>query len=726
MNNNFWADRPFSRTLIVVFIAALSGCNQQTEDASVAANSEGGDSTVAATMANPLLVDWQTDYAVPPFDLIRSEHYLPALRRGVVEQKSEIAAITSNTGDPTFENTVVALERSGSLLNKVSSVFNAVDGAHSDDITKATANTFAPENSARRDDIRLNQALFARIDAVYQSRATLDLDGEQLRLLEETHKSFVRSGVNLPKSAQTRLRAINSELASLSQTFSDNQLEETNNFELLITDREDLGDLPGSLVALAADEAKRRGHECECWSFTLQRPSINPFLQYSPSREARQYLFDGYALRANNGNDQDNNSTLSRMAELRAEKAQLMGFKNHAEFILQERMAENTDLVYELLDQVWKPALETAKRERADRQALMNSEGIAGKLEGWDWRYYTEKVRQSNYEFDEEQLRPYFEVNAVRDGVFELSNRLFGLTFKRRTDLTTWHPDQQVFEVFDEDGSHLAILYMDFFARPSKRGGAWMNALRVQSKLDGAVTPIVTNNFNYPAPSGDSPSLLSLGEANTLFHEFGHALHGMFSDVTYPSLAGTATPRDFVEFPSQVMENWMREPEVLRMFAKHYQTGEVIPDELIEKINATATFDQGFSTVEYLAASYLDMAYHVIEAPANIDSKELEETAMAKIGLIDEIIPRYRSTYFGHIFAGGYSAGYYSYLWSEILDADAFQAFKETDLLSKEMAARYRQHILSKGGTRPGMELYNNFRGRPPKIEPLLERRGFL
>jgi len=704
----------------------MSSCSDTTPDNTVDAADNHDANALESVAGNPLLSEWDTPFGTPPFDLIKSEDYLPALRAGIQEQKAEIAAIVNNKDEPTFENTIEAYERSGKTLDDVGNVFYAVNGANSDDVTTETANVFAPENSAHNDDILLNADLFKRIDAIFAARESLDLSDEQIRLLEETHRKFLQSGVNLDQPGQARLREINAERASLSQAFRDNQLAETNNFELLITDVENLGDLPSSLKSLAAEEAKRRGHECECWSFTLQRPSINPFLQYSPSREDRKLLFDGYAMRANNNNEHDNKVTLSRMAVLRAERAELMGLKNHAEFALQDRMAENTDLIYELLGEVWQPAINAAKQERADRQAMMNAEGIPGKLQGWDWRYYTEKVRKADYDFDEEELRPFFEVNAVRDGVFELSNRLFGLTFKRREDLSGWHPDQQVFEVFDDDGSHLAVLYMDFFARESKRGGAWMNALRVQSKLDGNVTPIVTNNFNFPAPTEDSPSLLSLGEAETLFHEFGHALHGMLSDVTYASLAGTATPRDFVEFPSQVMENWMREPEVLGMFAKHYLTGETIPDELIEKIAALAKFDQGFKTIEYLSASYLDMAYHVLEAPAEVDAMTLEETTMAKIGLIDEIIPRYRSTYFAHIFAGGYSAGYYSYLWSEILDADAFQAFKETSLLSKETAARYREHILSKGGTRPGMELYQDFRGRPPSIEPLLERRGFL
>ena len=708
----------FQYATAILLLTLSAGCSEQAP--------EDPPAVVNDIDTNPLMADWETPFEVPPFELISSSDYLPAMRAGMKLHNENIDRIINSPDTPTFKSTIEAFERSDHVLNKVAQVFYAVNGANSDETTTETARIIAPEYSAHYDDILLNKDLFSRVDSVFENRDSLDLNAEQMRLLEETHKEFVNSGVGLSKSHQSRLRVINSEIASLTQAFRDNQLAETNDFELLITDVENLGGLPSSLVALAADAARQRGHECECWLFTLQRPSINPFLQYSPSREDREYLFDGYAMRGNNGNEHDNNKTLVRTAQLRAERASILGFANHAEYVLQDRMAENTDLVYELLDQVWKPASDMAKRERADRQAMMNAEGESGNLRSGDWRYYTEKVRRANFEFDEEKLRPYFEVSAVRDGVFELSSRLFGITFERRSDLTGWHPDQQVFEVFDEDGSHLAILYMDFFARESKRGGAWMNNLREQSRIDGVVTPIVTNNFNFPAPTDSSPSLLSLTEAETLFHEFGHALHGMFSDVTYESLAGTNTPRDFVEFPSQVMENWMREPEVLRMFAKHYETGETIPDEFIEKINATATFDQGFKTIEYLAAAYLDMAYHTLSAPVDIDAQEFEETVMAKIGMIDEIIPRYRSTYFAHIFASGYSAGYYSYIWSEILDADAFQAFKETSLLSKETAARYREEILSKGGTRPGMELYENFRGRAPEIDALLIRRGFL
>ena len=675
--------------------------------------------------SNPMLEDWDTPFGVPPFDRIDSEHYLPAFRAAMAMHSDEIAAITANAEAPTFDNTVEALELSGSMLSRVSRVFFAVDGANSDEVTKETAKIVAPELSAHRDNILLNKDLFERILAVYEQRDSLDLSPEQAHLLDETHKQFVRSGANLDDEAQARLREINSELAELSQQFGDNVLEETNNFELLVTDPADLGDLPESLVALAAEEAKRRGHDCdECWVFTLQRPSINPFLQYSPNREMRRKLFEGYAMRGDNDNEFDNKAIISRMVALRAERSALMGYDNHAAFVLSDNMAETSDNVYNLLDQIWRPALERAKEERADLQAMMEADGIDDRLRGWDWRYYTEKVRKAKYDLDDDALRPYFEVNAVRDGVFGLATALWGLQFEQRDDLPTWHPDQQVFEVREADGSHLAILYMDYFSRPSKRGGAWMNALRSQSNVDGFVTPIVTNNFNFPAPTEGSPSLLSLTNAETFFHEFGHALHGMFSNVRYESLAGTSTPRDFVEFPSQVMENWMRQPEVLGMFAKHYQTGEPIPQEVVDKINASATFNQGFATVEYMAASYLDMAYHVLDSTESVEPRGFEDSAMADIGLIEEIIPRYRSGYFQHIFSGGYSAGYYSYIWSEILDADTFMAFQETDILDQETAARYREEILSKGGTRPGMELYRNFRGRDPEIGPLLEKRG--
>jgi peptidyl-dipeptidase Dcp len=677
----------------------------------------------AVVQDNPLLAAWRTPFGVPPFDRIADGDYLTAFRAAMQEHRAEIDAIVGDPAAPTFANTIEALERAGRTLTRVSSVFYAVEGAHSNDALRDVARVVAPELAAHRDDIRLDRRLYERVKAVYDRRDMLDLTPEQAKLLEETHKTFVRSGVSLPPGPQARLREINGELAELSERFGQNLLKETNAFELQVTDAADLGDLPASLVAAAADEARRRGHG-EGWSFTLQRPSINPFLQYSPNRDMRRRLFVGYAMRGDNGNEQDNNAILSRIAALRVERARLLGYDTHAHYVLSDVMAETPERVYQLLDRIWEPALAAAIADRDAMERLMHEDGVAGTLEGWDWRYYAEKVRQARYDFDENALRPYFEVSAVRDAAFDLANRLFGLTFRQLEDVPVWHPDQQVFEVKDADGSHLGVLYMDFFARESKGGGAWMNDLRAQSRLDGAVTPIVTTNFNFPPPSDGSPSLLAFYEAETLFHEFGHALHGLLSDVTYESLSGTNVPRDFVEFPSQIMENWLGERAFLETFARHYETGEVVPAELLAKLEAAGKFDQGFATVEYLAASYLDMAWHTLTEPAERDPDAFEQAQMRRIGLIDQIIPRYRSTYFAHIFSGGYSAGYYSYIWAEVLDADAFQAFTEGGLFDRATAQALRDEVLSQGGTRPGMEMYEAFRGRPPAIEPLLEARG--
>lgn len=675
---------------------------------------------------NPLLAEWHTEFGVPPFDLIRNEHYLPALREAMALHKQEVEAIVANPEAPSFTNTIEALERAGALYTRASRVFGAVAGAHTNDTIKDVQRTLAPEQAAHGDDISLNPELYTRVKAVYDQRDALGLDPEQLRLLEETHKGFVRRGAALAEGPQARLREINQELAQLSQRFSQNVLEETNAYELHVTDTTDLGDLPDNLVELAATEAKRRGHDSG-WSFTQQRPSINPFLESSTNRDLRRDIFMGYAMRGDNDNERDNKAILSRMAALRVERANLLGYPTHAHYILSDNMAETPERVMALLDQVWRPALEVAKRERADMQAVMNEEGVEGKLEGWDWRHYTEKVRRERYALDQQALLPYFEVNAVRDGVFMVANRLYGLTFHQRADLPTWHPDQQVFEVKEADGSHLGVLYMDFFARPSKNGGAWMNSLQKQGRLDGEKHPIVTTNFNFPAPTAEGISLITFDDALTLAHEVGHALHGLLSDVTYESLGGTSVARDFVELGSQVMENWMAEPEVLRQYAKHYQTGEVIPEEMVEKLQASATFNQGFVTVEFVAAAYLDMAWHTLTRAVEHDARAFEAGEMGRIGLIEEIIPRYRSGYFSHIFSGGYSAGYYAYLWAEVLDKDAFQAFVETgDLFDPATAKRFRDEVLSRGGTRPGMELYRAFRGRDPSIEPLMRARGLM
>lgn len=705
----------FGTTLMLMGAIALGGCagERSTPAASVISGND-----------NPLLAEWHTPFGVPPFDLIGNEHYLPAFREAMALHKAEIAAIVAQPDAPTFANTIEALERAGALYTRVSSVFNAVNGANTNDSLQEVDRILAPEQAAHADDISLNAALYERVKAVYDQRDDLGLTPEQRKLLEETHKDFVRRGAALDEAAKARMKEINAELAELSQAFGQHVLAETNAWELHVTDTADLGNLSANLVALAAEQARSRGHDSG-WSFTVQRPSINPFLESSPNRELRRQIFLAYAMRGDNDNANDNKEIVARMAALRAERARLLGYPTHAAFVLSDNMAETPGRVTGLLDQVWTPALRVARQERADMQEMMNAGGIEGKLEGWDWRYYTEKVRQARYDLDPAMLRPYFEVNAVRDGVFMVANRLYGLSFEPLPDLPRWHPDQQVFEVTDADGSHLGVLYMDFFARSSKRGGAWMNSLRKQSHLDSTVTPVVTTNFNFAAPAGGGPALITFDDALTLAHESGHALHGLLSNVTYESLSGTAVARDFVEFGSQIMENWMSEPEVLRMYARHYETGVVIPDDVIDKLQASGTFNQGFATVEYVAAAYLDMAWHSLATPVEHAARSFEQAEMDRIGLIPEIIPRYRSTYYSHIFDGGYSAGYYAYLWAEVLDKDAFQAFKEAgNLFDPVTARRLREAILSKGGTRPGMDMYVDFRGREPSIDALLQARG--
>jgi peptidyl-dipeptidase Dcp len=702
--------------LLLLAVSGLVACSEGVAPPSNQVGIPGND--------NPLLAVWETDFGVPPFDIISNDDYLPAFRQAMDIHKADIDAIVENPEPPTFENTIVAMDRAGALYSRVGRVFGAVSGANTNDTLQDVDRTLAPERAAHGDAIILNPALWDRVKTVWEQKEGLGLTPEQDKLLEETHKGFIRSGAALDEASKTRIMEINSELAELSTKFGEDVLAETNAYELLVTDSADLGGLPGNLVALAAERARGNGHESG-WAFGLDRPSINPFLEYSPNRELRRDIFMGYAMRGDNDNDHDNKAVLSRMAALRAEKAHLMGYPTHAHFIISDNMAETPERVLTFLDQVWQPALAVAKQERADMQEMMNAEGVPGKLEAWDWRHYTEKVRKARYALDQEALLPYFEVNAVRDGVFMIANRLYGFTFHERTDLPRWHPDQQVFEVQEADGRHLGVLYMDFFTRPSKRGGAWMNSLRSQSNVAGFVTPIVTTNFNFPPPTAGGPSLIGLDNALTLAHEMGHALHGLMSNVTYESLSGTSVPRDFVEFGSQIMENWMGEPEVLREYAKHYQTGEVIPDEFVDKLQASATFNQGFITVEFIAAAFLDMAWHLLDEPVEHDARAFEAAEMSRIGLIEEIIPRYRSTYYSHIFDGGYSAGYYAYLWAEVLDKDAFQAFVETgNLFDPETARRLREEILSRGGTRPGMEMYVNFRGREPSIQALLEARG--
>lgn len=667
---------------------------------------------------------YATPFNVPPFDKIRMEDYKPAFLKGMEEHKRDIDAIVNNQASPDFENTIVALDRCGNLLRNVRTVFSGLNSANTTDEMQELNREMSPLMSQHYDDINLNPQLFNRVKQVYDRQNSLNLNKEQKKLLEETYKSFVRNGANLPEEKQKRLRELNSQISLLQLTFGQNMLKETNAFQLVIDKQEDLSGLPQSLINVAADEAKATGKEGQ-WIFTLHNPSVMPFLQFSDKRELREKIFNGYINRGNNSNDADNKEVVKQLVTLRLEKAKLMGYEDYAAFALEERMAKNEKNVYELLDNVWAPALSKAKEEAADLQAMMKKDGIEGELKGWDWQYYNEKVKKEKYDIDENEIRPYFKLENVLDGLFYVVNKLYNISFTEIKDIPKPHEDAMAFECKNADGTHRGVLYMDFFPRPSKRGGAWCGTYRSQTYKDGErVGPVVTIVCNFTKPSAGQPALLSLDESETMFHEFGHALHNLFKDVHYYGVSNV--PRDFVELPSQIMEHWVLEPEVLKVYAKHYQTGEVMPESLVKKIDNSSKYGQGFATAEYLQASFLDMDYHVLkEIPSSFDILKFEAGSMNRRGALSQIPPRYRTTYFNHTMGGGYTAGYYSYMWSEVLDADAFEAFKETgNIFDKKTAEKFRDFILVPGSIDDAMEMYKNFRGKEPGIEPLLKNRG--
>ena len=675
------------------------------------------------TVDNPFFSEFETPFGAPPFESIREEHYLPAFDRGVEEQQAEIDAIVTNPGAPTFANTIEALERSGAMLTRMRSVLFPLNSANTNDEMQAIVKEMQPKFSQHRDDMLLNEELFTRVKVVYEEQ-DLDLTVEESMLLEETYQNFVRNGANLDPEAKAELRELNQELSVLTVQFGENLLEEMNAAALILEDEADLAGLPEGVRAAAARNATEQGHEGK-WVFTLQRTSWTPFLTYSERRDLREELYGAYTNLCNHGNETDNKELAAKIATLRARRAALLGYPTHAHYVLERNMAETPNNVNDLLAKLWAPALARAKSEAAEAQQLINDEGGDFDFAAWDWWYYAEKIRQRKYDLDAETLKPYFVLDNVRAGVFDVANQLFGLTFERRTDVPVYHEDVEAYEVKDADGTLLALYYVDYFTRPSKRGGAWMNNFREQSKENGEqIRPIISNVANFTKPGGDQPALLTLDETRTLFHEFGHALHGLLADSTYESLSGTNVRRDFVELPSQMMENWAMDPGVLKSYAKHFATGEPIPDELIEKLQAADKFNQGFATTEYLAASILDMDWHSITGEVEPDSPEFEAATVGRIGLIPEVVSRYRSTYFSHIFAGGYAAGYYSYIWAEVLDADAFEAFKEKGIFDQELARSYRENLLERGGSEPPMVLYLRFRGAEPRIKPLLERRG--
>ncbi len=675
---------------------------------------------------NPFFEKYETPFNVPDFEQINNDHFIPAFRKGMEDQMKEIEVIANNNEEPSFENTVVALEESGVLLTRVSNVFYNLLSSITNDTLQNIAKKAAPELSKHRDDILLNAHLFSRIKIVYGNMDSLELNPEQAKLLDEAYKKFVRGGANLNENNQGKLRKINEKLSLLSLSFGDNLLAETNSFTLVIDNNEDLAGLPGPVIASAAETAAQKEMEGK-WVFTLQKPSMIPFLQYSEKRNLREKIFKAYINRCNNGNEYDNKENVVEIASLRFERAVLLGYKNHADYVLEENMAKEPQKVYDFLNKIWDPALLVATKESDELQKMMDAEGKNGQLHPSDWWYYAEKLRQQKYELDEEMLRPYFVLDNVREGAFYVAARLYGLKIEERSDISKYHKDVQVYEVKEADGSHVGILYMDFFPRDSKRGGAWMSSYRKQYRRDGEnITPVITTNFNFTKPTGDKPALLNFEEVSTLFHEFGHALHGLLSNCQYRSLSGTSVARDFVELPAQIMENWATEPEVMKVYAKHYETGEPIPENLVEKLKKSKHFNQGFVAVEYLSACFLDMDWHTNKMTTEIDMLDFEDISMDNIKMIPEIVVRYRSTYFAHIFSGGYSSGYYSYIWAEVLDADAFAAFKETSLFDSETATKFRENVLERGGTDDPMNLYIKFRGAEPKIEPMLQRKGLI
>jgi len=676
-------------------------------------------SCTTQTETNPFLTEFQTEHGVPPFDKIKLEHYEPAFLKGIEEQNANIDAIVNNSEAPTFENVIVALDNSSPTLDRVSAIFYNMTEAETTDDLKELSIKLAPTLSEHSDNISLNQDLFKKVDAVYQQKDALGLTTEQQRLLEETYKGFVRSGANLSPEKQARLREVNKELSTLGIKFSDNVLNENNAFKLYIDKEEDLAGLPDWFRQSAAEKAKEDGQEGK-WLFTLGNASRLPFLQYSENRPLREQMYKAYINRGNNNDKNDNKKIITDIIKLRLEKAQLLGFDCYSNFVLDNTMAKNSTTVMDFLNNLWSYSLPKAKAEAVELQNIMDKEGKGEKLEAWDWWFYTEKLRKEKYNLEEDEIKPYFKLENVREGAFAVANKLYGITLTKLEGIPVYHPDVEVFEVKDADGSHLGVFYVDYFPRPGKSGGAWMSNYREQQ---GAIRPLVCNVCSFTQPVGDMPSLLTIDEVETLFHEFGHALHGLLTKCNYKGISGTNVVRDFVELPSQINEHWATEPEVLKMYAKHYQTGETIPDSLIEKILNQKTFNQGFMTTELLAAAILDMNLHNLTDTQNLDVLAYEKEAMDKLELIPEIAPRYRTTYFNHII-GGYAAGYYSYLWANVLDNDAFEAFKEHGIFDKKTADLFRNNVLEKGNSEDPMTLYKNFRGTEPQLEPMLKNRG--
>ncbi len=707
----------------------LAACQPSTPDASRQAEPQevATAHSVPDAAANPFEQASPLPYQYPQFDLIRDDHFAPALDRGMAEHRQEVADIAGNQDEPTFDNTIGALDRAGQMLSRTQRVFANLAGAHSNDAIRKVQSEMAPRLAAHMDAILLDDALFARIKSLHEQSDQLELDDEQRHLLARYHTDFVRAGAQLSAQDKTTLRDLNSQLASLQTQFSQNVLKEVNAKAVVFDSEDQLAGLSQARIQAAADAAEEAGHSGK-YLIPLQNTTGQPSLVELTNRDARERLHKVSINRGSSDGEFDNRELVAQIVRLRAERAQLLGHPNHASYVLEDSTAGSVEAVNSMMARLAPAAVANARREAADIQAVIDAENGGFELAAWDWAHYAEKVRQQRYDFDANALRPYFELNRVlNDGVFFAATQLYGITFKERTDLPVYHPDVRVWEVFDADGSPLALFLGDFYARPSKRGGAWMNAYVQQNHLLGTKA-VVGNHQNIPKPSGDEPTLMTFDEVTTMFHEFGHALHGMFSDVTYPRFAGTSVPRDFVEFPSQVNEMWATWPEVLANYARHYQTGEPLPQELLDKVLASQAFNQGFATTEYLAATLLDQAFHQIgpdQVPDDVIQFEAEALAAAGVDFAP-VPPRYRTTYFSHTFSGGYSAGYYSYIWSEVLDADSVKWMEENGGLTRANGDHFRATLLSRGGSKPAMELFRDFAGRDPDLEPLLLRRGLV
>ncbi len=694
--------------IIFSFVILLTNCKTEPVDLS----------------DNPLLAEFETPFEAPPFDLIMPEHYIPAYEKAMEKHLNEIEEIINNPEKPDFENTIVAYDQSGRLLSKINPVFWGLQSAETTPELQELAQEISPMLTAHSNKIRFNQDLFERIQVVYENIEDFDLDREQTRLVEKIYDDFARNGAALPEEDREKLEKINEKMSKVSLQLRENLLAENNDFKLIIEDEADLAGLPENVIAAAAEQAANNDMEGK-YVFTLSNPSRIPFLQFSERRDLREKMLMAYVNRGDNDNENDNKELFIELMLLRQEMSELLGYDNYAEYFTAIQMAENPQNVYDFLYTAWYPALERAKYEREKLQKIMNREFPDKKLEAWDWWYYAEILRKEEYDLDEDEIKPYFTLENVKKGNFILSNKLFGLEFEPRPEVPVYHEEVEAYEVFDYDGTSLGILYIDPHPRTGKRSGAWCGTYRSGQYVNGErICPIVTIVMNFTRPSGGKPAMLSWDETTTYFHEFGHALHNFFAEGKY-NRTSRSVPRDFVELPSQILENWAAEPELLKKYALHYETGEPIPDQLIERINASSLFNMGFVEGEYLAAAVLDMDWHTSEITSDTDVNEFERKSMERIGLIDEIIPRYRTTNFQHIFGSGYAAGYYVYRWAGVLDADAFMAFKESgDLFNSELADKFRKYILAGNAKWEGMEAYIKFRGQEPDIDHFLERSG--